>query len=120
MDEVGDRFLELIHDLEDIANSVPAKRALAEFDETTLQVFWKKWPYLSGWAGSQASRNSVGRAASSAPMSSASCCWFTSIPSLARPPQRGAAIAARSRRAAWPAATRTSGPAIANSHEQWQ
>jgi hypothetical protein len=52
VDEVGDRFLELIHDLEDIANSVPAKRALAEFDETTLQVFWKKWPYLSGWAGS--------------------------------------------------------------------
>jgi hypothetical protein len=51
VDEVGDRFLELIHDLEDIANSVPARRALAEFDETTLQVFWKKWPHLSGWAG---------------------------------------------------------------------
>jgi hypothetical protein len=52
VDDVGDRFLELIHDLEDIANSVPAKRALAEFDETTLQVFWKRWPHLSGWAGS--------------------------------------------------------------------
>jgi hypothetical protein len=52
VDDVGDRFLELIHDLEDIVNSMPAKRALAEFDETTLQVFWKKWPHLSGWAGS--------------------------------------------------------------------
>jgi hypothetical protein len=52
VDELADRFLDLIHELEDLANSVPARRALAEFDETTLQVFWKKWPYLSGWAGS--------------------------------------------------------------------
>jgi hypothetical protein len=51
VDEIADRFLELIHELEDIANSLPAQRALAEFDETTLQVFWKKWPHLSGWAG---------------------------------------------------------------------
>lgn len=52
MEDVADRFLELIHELEDIANSVPARRALAEFDETTLQVFWKRWPHLSAWAGS--------------------------------------------------------------------
>ena len=52
MEDVADRFLELIHELEDMANSVPAKKALAEFDETTLQVFWKKWPHVSGWAGS--------------------------------------------------------------------
>ena len=52
MEDVADRFLELIHDLEDIANSVSAQRALEEFDETTLQVFWKKWPHVSGWAGS--------------------------------------------------------------------
>ena len=52
MEDVADRFLELIHELEDLANSVPAQRALAEFDETTLQVFWKKWPHVSGWAGS--------------------------------------------------------------------
>ena len=52
MEDVADRFLELIHELEDIANELPAQRALAEFDETTLQVFWKKWPHVSGWAGS--------------------------------------------------------------------
>lgn len=52
MEDVADRFLELIHELEDIANSMPPKQALAEFDETTLQVFWKKWPHVSGWTGS--------------------------------------------------------------------
>jgi hypothetical protein len=52
VEDVADRFLELIHELEDIANTVPARQALAEFDETTLQVFWKKWPHVSGWAGS--------------------------------------------------------------------
>jgi hypothetical protein len=52
VEDVADRFLELIHELEDIATSVTAKQALAEFDETTLQVFWKKWPHVSAWAGS--------------------------------------------------------------------
>jgi hypothetical protein len=51
MDKIGDRFLELIHELEDVASSLTAERALSEFDETTLQVFWKKWPQLSGWNG---------------------------------------------------------------------
>jgi hypothetical protein len=51
VDEIGDRFLELIYELEDVANSVPVERALVEFDETTLQVFWKKWPHISGWNG---------------------------------------------------------------------
>ena len=51
MDDVGDRFLELVHELEDLTNSVTVERALAEFDETTLQVFWKKWPHISGWNG---------------------------------------------------------------------
>jgi hypothetical protein len=51
VDEIGDRFLELIYELEDVANSVPVERALAEFDETTLQLFWKRWPHISGWNG---------------------------------------------------------------------
>jgi hypothetical protein len=51
VDDIGDRFLELIHELEDVTSSVTVERALAEFDETTLQVFWKKWPHLSGWNG---------------------------------------------------------------------
>jgi hypothetical protein len=51
MDDAGDKFLEVIHELEDVANSLPAQRALTEFDEITLQVFWRKWPQLSCWAG---------------------------------------------------------------------
>ena len=51
MNDIGDRFLDLIHELEDVTTSLTVERALAEFDETTLQVFWKKWPHLSGWNG---------------------------------------------------------------------
>jgi hypothetical protein len=52
MDDVADQFLDLIHSLEEVRNAVTPERAHAEFDETTLQVFWKKWPDLSAWAGS--------------------------------------------------------------------
>jgi hypothetical protein len=52
MDDVASQFLDLIHGLEEVRDAVPPERAHAEFDETTLQVFWKKWPSLSGWAGS--------------------------------------------------------------------
>ena len=52
MEDVADKFLELIHDLEDVSRTLSAQRALAEFDETTLQVFWKRWPHVSAWAGS--------------------------------------------------------------------
>jgi hypothetical protein len=67
VDDLSDRFLELIHDLEDLANSVTAERALAEFDETALQVFWKKWPHISGWNGRLWSRLSAELAVASAP-----------------------------------------------------
>jgi hypothetical protein len=52
MDDLGDQFLELIHQLEEVRDAVTPERAHAAFDETTLQVFWKKWPGLSMWAGS--------------------------------------------------------------------
>jgi hypothetical protein len=52
MDDVAGQFLDLIHNLEEVRNAVTPERAHAEFDETTLQVFWKKWPDLSAWAGS--------------------------------------------------------------------
>jgi hypothetical protein len=52
MDEIAERFLDLIHGLEEVTDTVTAERALNGFDETTLQVFWKKWPHLSAWAGS--------------------------------------------------------------------
>jgi hypothetical protein len=52
MDGVADRFLDLIHGLEEIRDSATPERAHMEFDELTLQVFWMKWPSLSEWAGS--------------------------------------------------------------------
>jgi hypothetical protein len=52
MDDAADRFLELIHSLEEMRDAITPERALAEFDETTLQVFWKKWPGVSAWSGS--------------------------------------------------------------------
>jgi hypothetical protein len=52
MSDLGDRFLELIHQFEDFRDAISPEQAHAAFDETTLQVFWKKWPELSLWAGS--------------------------------------------------------------------
>lgn len=52
MDDVGGRFLDLMHELEEIAGSITPEQAHAQFDQTTLQLFWKRWPGLSIWAGS--------------------------------------------------------------------
>ncbi|HUY49894.1 MAG TPA: hypothetical protein VMV92_29970 [Streptosporangiaceae bacterium] len=52
MDDVAGQFLDLIHRLEEVRDAITPERAHAGFDETTLQVFWKKWPGLSAWAGS--------------------------------------------------------------------
>ena len=52
MDGSADRFLELIHQLEDFTRTVSPEQAQAEFDQTTLQLFWMRWPQLSAWSGS--------------------------------------------------------------------
>jgi hypothetical protein len=52
MDDVAGQFLDAIHGLEDVRDAIAPDLAHAEFDETTLQLFWKKWPDLSAWAGS--------------------------------------------------------------------
>ena len=46
------RFLDLMHQLEDFTHSVSPEQAHTQFDETTLQLFWMRWPQLSEWAGS--------------------------------------------------------------------
>jgi len=51
MDDVAGQFLDAIHRLEDVRDAITLDQASAEFDETTLQLFWKKWPDLSAWAG---------------------------------------------------------------------
>jgi hypothetical protein len=52
MDDAAAEFLDMIHRLEEIRDAVTPESAHAEFDETTLQIFWKTWPSLSAWAGS--------------------------------------------------------------------
>ncbi len=52
MDDLAIEFLELVHRLEEVRDAITPERAHAEFDELTLQVFWKKWPGLSTWSGS--------------------------------------------------------------------
>ena len=52
MDDLASEFLELIHRLEEVRDATTPERALAEFDATTLQVFWKTWPRVSAWSGS--------------------------------------------------------------------
>jgi hypothetical protein len=66
VDDGAEEFLAIIEDLADLTGSMPAQRALAEFDETTLQVFWKKWPQVSAWAGWLWSQLSAELAAASA------------------------------------------------------
>ena len=52
MDETAERFLQVINDLEEVTRALSPERAHVEFDEVTLQVFWQRWPDLSGWSGS--------------------------------------------------------------------
>jgi hypothetical protein len=52
MDDLAAQFLDAIHRLEDVGDAITPEQANAGFDETTLQLFWKKWPDLSAWAGS--------------------------------------------------------------------
>jgi hypothetical protein len=52
LDELADQLLEVIHGLEEVRDAVTPEHAHEAFDETTLQLFWKKWPSLSLWAGS--------------------------------------------------------------------
>jgi hypothetical protein len=52
MEASADRFLELMQQFEDFTNTISPERAHTEFDQTTLQLFWMRWPELSSWAGS--------------------------------------------------------------------
>ena len=52
MEHSADRFLDLMHQLEDFTHSVSPEQAHTQFDETTLQLFWMRWPRVSSWTGS--------------------------------------------------------------------
>jgi hypothetical protein len=51
MDDVSERVQDAIAKLERVADELTADEAAGLLDETVLQVFWKDWPRIGGWAG---------------------------------------------------------------------
>jgi hypothetical protein len=51
LSDLSDRFLNAIAELEAVADGVTADDAREQFDQTTLQAFWRDWPHISSWAG---------------------------------------------------------------------
>jgi hypothetical protein len=52
MADTSQQLMEALEVLEEVADTVTPEAALEEFDETSLQVFWRDWPHISSWAGS--------------------------------------------------------------------
>ena len=51
MDDGGERLVEALEALQDVAGEVTPDEALTAFDDATLQVFWRDWPNISSWSG---------------------------------------------------------------------
>jgi hypothetical protein len=49
--DYSDRLLQVMAELEEIADNVPPQEAARDMEESTLQLFWRQWPYVSSWAG---------------------------------------------------------------------
>jgi hypothetical protein len=52
MEVSPEQFLDLMDRLEELTDQITPERAHAEWDQTTLQLFWMRWPHLSTWTGS--------------------------------------------------------------------
>ena len=52
MADISDRLLHAFSELEDIANEMTPEVASRSVEEPTLQLFWRRWPQVSSWAGS--------------------------------------------------------------------
>jgi hypothetical protein len=52
VDDISDRFLDAISRLEAVADAVGPHDAYRQLDETSMQVFWRRWPGISSSAGS--------------------------------------------------------------------
>ena len=51
VDDASDRLLRVIEEYERVAEAVTPDDAIRTFDETTLQLFWQRWPHVSSWGG---------------------------------------------------------------------
>ena len=45
------QLLEAMEAFQEVADSLTPEAALAELDESSLQVFWRDWPHIASWAG---------------------------------------------------------------------
>jgi CBS domain-containing protein len=52
VDDISDRLLDAISRLEAVADAVGPHDAYRHLDETSMQVFWRRWPGISSWSGS--------------------------------------------------------------------
>lgn len=68
MKDVSEQLMEAITAFEAVADDLTVDEAVDGIDEATLQIFWRRWPNLSSWAGALWRRLNEGLAdASSAP-----------------------------------------------------
>ena len=51
MDDASERLLKALDEWERVAEAATPDEAARTFDESTLQVFWQRWPNFSSWAG---------------------------------------------------------------------
>ena len=52
MADAAQQLLEAMEVFDEVADSLTAAEAMEEFDEATLQLFWRDWPRIQSWAGS--------------------------------------------------------------------
>jgi hypothetical protein len=50
-EDVGDRLVSALSQMEAVADEVTSDEALERMDDATLQVFWRDWPNISAWGG---------------------------------------------------------------------
>ncbi len=70
MDDPTARLIEALDLLAEVADEVTPDQAVDEFDEATLQEFWREWPRTSSWAGALWRRLNADLADSARPVSS--------------------------------------------------
>jgi hypothetical protein len=48
VDDISDRFLDAISRFEEVADAGTPRDVYHQLDETSMQVFWKTWPGITG------------------------------------------------------------------------
>jgi len=51
VDDAGERLVDALERLQEVADDVTPDEAADALDDATLQVFWRDWPNVSSWAG---------------------------------------------------------------------